>query len=289
MNGGVTLPLASDCNENGFADGCDILRATSSDCNHDAVPDDCEPDADADHQIDACDNCPESANPDQADVDHDGTGDVCDADDDNDGVLDGSDNCPAASNPDQANRDLDGLGDACDNCPAAVNREQADADADSIGDACDDCPTVANSDQNDLDGDRLGDSCDNCPGDANPTQEDADGDGRGDACDFWLLSPPDGMVLSVSTPPAAFAWRPAGLHLFQVQFAANRQFTGKRILSRRTFQAGASYTPGLVAWKNIKNLAARSGGSIFWRVLGKETKSSVPVSSDQTCRVSFSP
>ncbi len=50
---------------------------------------------------DACDNCPDVYNPDQANHDLDGLGDVCDDDNDNDGVPDINDNCPMVYNPDQ--------------------------------------------------------------------------------------------------------------------------------------------------------------------------------------------
>ena len=55
---------------------------------------------------------------------------------DNDGVLDLVDNCPTTANPDQADTDGDGIGDACDNCPAVANADQADTDGDGIGDVC---------------------------------------------------------------------------------------------------------------------------------------------------------
>ncbi len=85
-------------------------------------------------------------------------------DTDNDGLGDSCDNCPQTANPDQQNGDADALGDACDNCPGTANPDQLDADADGDGDACDNCPAIANANQQDTDGDGVGDACDDCPG-----------------------------------------------------------------------------------------------------------------------------
>ena len=52
-------------------------------------------DKDSDGVVNKDDNCPDTANPDQADIDRDGFGDACDLDDDNDGVRDSEDVCPA--------------------------------------------------------------------------------------------------------------------------------------------------------------------------------------------------
>ena len=150
-------------------------------------------DADGDGVEDASDNCPATANADQADSDGDAAGDVCDAfpndsenDADSDGLGGDVDNCPAIGNADQADNDLDGFGDVCDsdddndgfadgadNCPFDVNYDQADNEGDSVGDVCD----------NDDDNDSVVDTSDNCSFDANPDQEDNDLDLIGDACD----------------------------------------------------------------------------------------------------------
>jgi hypothetical protein len=53
-----------------------------------------ESDGDGDGILDNEDNCPNTANPDQADFDDDGLGDICDDDDDNDGILDDDDAFP---------------------------------------------------------------------------------------------------------------------------------------------------------------------------------------------------
>jgi len=106
-----------------------------------------QPDRDRDGTGDACDPCPD-------DPDNDADGD---------GLCGDIDNCPLSANVDQADADLDGVGDTCDNCVEAPNPSQSDPDGDGLGDACDNCPSVLNTDQSDPDGDGLGSACDNCP------------------------------------------------------------------------------------------------------------------------------
>ena len=97
------------------------------------------------------------------------------SDDDGDGVLGATDNCPATANADQADGDGDAVGDACDNCatianpPVATGADtlQRDHDGDGRGDACDACPHLAGGDD-DPDGDGIGVACDPEPGVANP-------------------------------------------------------------------------------------------------------------------------
>jgi len=54
------------------------------------------------------------------------------------GLLNTADNCPKTANGNQADGDGDGFGDLCDNCPQHTNPGQEDADEDLLGDACDD-------------------------------------------------------------------------------------------------------------------------------------------------------
>ena len=183
----VELP---DCNHNGIADPQDIASGTSQDCNLDGIPDECEPDADHDGVIDACDNCLHHPNADQLDNDGDGYGDVCD-------------NCPGQGSPDQLDTDGDGQGDACD----------PDDDNDGIADENDNCPLVPNADQLDADGDGVGDTCDQCPNTIPGATVDAAGcpllipgdfdhDGDVDQADFGHLQVCLGMPVA---PPCADA------------------------------------------------------------------------------------
>ncbi|MGE3311659.1 MAG: thrombospondin type 3 repeat-containing protein [Limisphaerales bacterium] len=59
------------------------------------------------------------------------------ADGDDDGVSDSADNCPTTANADQADTDGDGLGDACDGCPDGPG---SDADGDGVCDGVDAYP-----------------------------------------------------------------------------------------------------------------------------------------------------
>ena len=87
---------------------------------------------------------------------------LLDQDGDMDDVLDSVDNCPTTANSDQADDDFDTVGTACDNCALVPNLDQSNQDSDAFGDACDNCVVVDNPDQSDTDNDGLGDSCDPC-------------------------------------------------------------------------------------------------------------------------------
>ncbi|MEM9885488.1 MAG: thrombospondin type 3 repeat-containing protein [Bacteroidota bacterium] len=93
-------------------------------------------DTDGDGICNEDDNCPTTANANQANFDGDSLGDVCDLDDDNDGIPDVIDAFPFNPNENR-DSDGDGVGDNSDNCPSTPNPSQADSDGDGVGDACD--------------------------------------------------------------------------------------------------------------------------------------------------------
>jgi len=166
----AVVDVQRDCNGNDIGDLTETASGAAADCNANAIPDECEPDSDADGLIDACDNCAGASNLAQTDIDGDGWGDACD-------------NCPEIFNADQADADGDGVGDVCDDCTDFANFDQADEDGDGIGNVCDNCLLVANVDQADRDGDGVGDLCDNCPDTPNTDQSDLNENGVGDACE----------------------------------------------------------------------------------------------------------
>ena len=142
---------------------------------------------------------------------------------DSDGIPDFRDNCPITANPDQADSDGDGLGDACDSMTDtdgdgiedSVDCAPSDASiAVVIGQACDDgnpdtfsevidanCNCVGETPL-DFDSDGIPDFRDNCPITANPDQADGDGDGLGDVCDDITDSDGDGVANDVDCDPA---------------------------------------------------------------------------------------
>lgn len=181
-------------------------------------------DRDSDGIPDLIDNCPNTANVDQANTDQqlpgggDADGDACDTDDDDDRIDDTNDSCPVTQNT-GVDADRDNIDDACDpsqdmdrdeildgedNCPLAPNKDQADANGNGVGDAC----------ERDTDSDTIPDHKDNCIEVPNKDQADADNDGIGDVCeppttktvDFQVQVAVTGENLSVLSPKPRVFW-----------------------------------------------------------------------------------
>ncbi len=142
--GACCLPDGT-CEEGEFEEACEDEGGTY-------LGDDsqCLGSADGDAVDDACDNCPQVANEDQADQDGDGVGDVCDGcPNDREKVDPGQCGCGA---PDD-DSDGDGTADCIDGCPDDSNKiapgncgcgvaETGDSDGDGVADCIDVCPGV---------------------------------------------------------------------------------------------------------------------------------------------------
>lgn len=141
------------------------------------------------------------------------------SDTDSDGIKDVNDNCPWSANSDQANDDGDDWGDTCDQCQQDPNKfvpgicgcgvSDADSDGDGTPNCNDLCPNDTNKidpgicgcgvDDMDSDGDGTANCIDGCPADPNKTaagvcgcgvpDTDTDGDGTLDCNDDCLNDP----------------------------------------------------------------------------------------------------
>lgn len=154
------------------------------------------PDSDNDSVNDDIDNCPGTANTDQANGDGDTFGDVCDNDQDNDGLPDSWEAANGFSTSSDSSAD-DPDGDNLTNEEeflAGTNPNQPDTDSDGINDDLDNCPLMGNNDQTDQDTDGIGDACDS----------DRDGDGISNHQEYIDGTNPDDKL---SAPPLA-ATRP---------------------------------------------------------------------------------
>ena len=80
-----------------------------------------DPDADSDTVEDSRDNCPSSANTNQANADTDGKGNACDTDDDNDGLTD-AEEATRGTDPLKSDTDGDSVDDLKDELPLDPNK-----------------------------------------------------------------------------------------------------------------------------------------------------------------------
>jgi hypothetical protein len=153
---------AADLNGNGVLDWYDIAEGTSTDCDGDVVPDDCEPDCNGNAVADACDivagtseDCSGNGIPDECEPDCNinGAADTCDI------IAGTSDDCDANGVPDECQTDSDGdmMIDACEWC---------DQDAEKVLPGACGCGSL----DTDTDGDGTADCLDGCPEDPDKTE-----------------------------------------------------------------------------------------------------------------------
>jgi len=177
-NGMLDLGAAvADCNDNGIVDEEDIGTGTSVDCNHNDVPDECEPDCNGTGIADTCDidlygaaDCDGNRIPDECEADCNGNGmaDACDI------SGGGSGDCNHNAVPDECefgfatDCNANGTDDLCD----IANETSFDCNGNGVPDECD----IGLGSSLDCTGNGLPDEC----------ERDCNHNGRADSCDILL-------------------------------------------------------------------------------------------------------
>ena len=222
----VQIEVGPDCNGNGNSDSADITAGSSTDCDANAIPDECQSDIDGDGAPDVCDGCP--SDPLKTAPGLCGCG-VADTDSDSDGTPNCNDLCPndplkvapgiCGCGVADTDTDNDGTADCFDGCPSDPLKTApglcgcgvADTDSDSDGTPnCNDlCPNdplkvapgicgcgIADTD---TDNDTTADCYDGCPVDplkkdpgicgCGIPDTDTDSDGTPDCLDFCPNDP----------------------------------------------------------------------------------------------------
>ncbi len=176
--------IAYDCNSNGIEDATDIEEQTSSDCDLNLVPDECEPDCNTNGVPDDCDVNP--ADPDgnsQVSLDCNGNGlpDECEADCNTNGVPDDCDIDPGDPDGDEwVSPDCNGNGwpDECD-LALPGGWGSLDCNTNGIPDECDIASCESDPACGDCNGNHIPDGCDI----AAHVSTDADTNGVPDECE----------------------------------------------------------------------------------------------------------
>jgi len=120
-------PDQADCDGDGIGDLCAIADGLASDCNENAIPDNCEDDCNLNGYPDDCD----IADGVSTDCDSNGIPDECDPDCNGNGVADTCDIADGTSADDNGN----GVPDECEGEVFTINEIHADPAADISGDA----------------------------------------------------------------------------------------------------------------------------------------------------------
>ncbi|MCX7963895.1 MAG: hypothetical protein N2644_05385 [Candidatus Sumerlaea chitinivorans] len=167
---GIPDECEVDCNGNGVPDDCDLLDGTSEDCNGNAVPDEC------DIQSGTSEDCNTNGIPDECDLSS-GTSQDCNANgipDECDIASGASEDCNGNNIPDECETDcnVNGVPDDCD----IAEGTSEDCNANGVPDECD----IQSGTSQDCNSNNVPDECDLSSG----SSQDCNDNSVPDECDI---------------------------------------------------------------------------------------------------------